>query len=81
MVLKELSKDELLNEELAYDAWVDAKYDALVSEKEESDTGEGSASPPEKGTEAVGGTDGTDAEGTDEQQGCAIIVDMYKDGK
>lgn len=77
MVLKELSKEELLNEELAYDAWVDAKYDALVSEKEESANGEGSASSPEKGTEAVGGMDGTDAEGTQEEQGC----DMYKDGE
>ena len=36
MVLKELSKEELLNEELALDAWADAKYDALEDEKEEA---------------------------------------------
>ena len=88
MVHKELSKQELLNEKLAYDAWVDAKYDALKEEAvlcgyckmpvdggelicsecfdeifgTTSANGEGSNSPPEKGTEAVGGTDGTDAE-------------------
>ena len=60
--MEKLSRDELLNEELALDAWADAKYEALVSEKEESDNGEGKSSPPEKGTEVVSGMDGTDAE-------------------
>ncbi len=36
MVHEELSKQELLNEELALDAWADAKYDALEDEKEEA---------------------------------------------
>ena len=35
-----------------------------------SANGEGSASPPEKGTEAVGGMDGTDVEGTQEEGLC-----------
>ena len=32
MVHEELSKQELLNEKLAYDAWLDAKYEALKEE-------------------------------------------------
>ena len=32
MVHKELSKQELLNEKLAYDAWLDVKYEALKEE-------------------------------------------------
>ena len=96
MVHQELSKEELLNEELVYDAWVDAKYEALKEEavlcgyckqpttdedimcetcfagvmRTTSANGEGSASPPEKGTEAVGGMDGTDVEGTQEEGLC-----------
>ena len=34
--MEKLSRDELLNEELALDAWADAKYDALEDEKEEA---------------------------------------------
>ena len=96
MVHEELSKEELLNEKLAYDAWVDAKYDALEDEKEEavlcgyckvpmdggelvcsecfdeifgttSANGEGDASPPKQGTQAVGRTDD---EGTQEEGVC-----------
>ncbi len=88
MVHEELSKEELLNEKLAYDAWVDAKYEALKEEAvlcgyckmpvdggelvcsecfdeifgTTSANGEGSNSPPQKGTEAVGGTNCTDAD-------------------
>jgi len=40
-----------------------------------SANGEGSASSPEKGNQAGGGTD---AEGTDEQQGCVTIVDIVQ---
>ncbi len=100
MVHEELSKEELLNEKLAHDAWVDAKYDTWLCcyckvpmDGEElicgecfdeifgttSANGEGSASPPKKGNDAVDGTDSKDDEGAEDSGLCDY--ERYVEGK
>ena len=100
MVHKELSKQELLNEKLAHDAEVDARYEAwlcgyckmpvdsgelICSECFDeifgttSTNGEGDASPPKKGNDAV---DGTDSKDDDEEEDSGLCYyERYVQGK